>query len=42
MKHFWEYFSTSFDNPVKVYRIIKKTDTLPDYTAKVEQLLFEN
>ncbi len=42
MKHFWEYFSASFENPAKVYRIIKKADSIGDYTAKIEQLLFEN
>jgi tRNA-dihydrouridine synthase len=42
MKHFWEYFSASFDNPAKVFRTIKKADSIIDYTTKVEQLLFEN
>lgn len=41
MKHFWEYFSASFENPAKVYRIIKKAESIHDYTSKIEQLLFE-
>lgn len=41
MKHFWEYFSSSFENPNKVYRLIKKADSITDYRNKIEQLLFE-
>jgi hypothetical protein len=41
MKHFWEYFSSSFENPNKVYRLIKKADSISDYRNKIEQLLFE-
>jgi hypothetical protein len=41
MKHFWEYFSSSFENPTKVYRFIKKADSISDYRNKIEQLLFE-
>jgi tRNA-dihydrouridine synthase B len=41
MKHFWEYFSASFENPAKVYRMIKKAESIHDYTSKIEQLLFE-
>ncbi len=41
MKHFWEYFSSSFENSNKVYRLIKKADSISDYRNKIEQLLFE-
>lgn len=41
MKHFWEYFSTSFENPNKVYRIIKKSESIIDYRTNIEHLLFE-
>lgn len=39
MKHFWEYFSNSFEDGNGVYRTIKKASNCNDYLLKIEQLL---
>ncbi len=39
MKHFWEYFSSSFENDTGVYRKIKKTDSIKEYQDQIEQIL---
>jgi len=39
MKHFWEYFSSSFENESGVYRKIKKTNSITEYQDQIEQIL---
>ena len=39
MKHFWEYFSSSFENGHVIYRKIKKTDSIREYLQQIELLL---
>ena len=41
MTHFWEYFSTTFSNPHKVYKQIKKSKKIEDYHHAVAQILSE-
>lgn len=38
MKHFWEYFSASFDDESRVYRKIKKANSILDYSDIVEEI----
>lgn len=39
MKHFWEYFSISFDSGAGIYRKIKKTGSIAEYQDQIEQIL---
>lgn len=39
MKHFWEYFSSSFENESGVYRKIKKANSITEYQDQIEQIL---
>lgn len=38
MKHFWEYFSASFDDGTSVYRKIKKANSIQHYSEIVEEI----
>jgi tRNA-dihydrouridine synthase B len=38
MQHFWEYFSQSFDNPHKVNKLIKKSNSVNKYRASVQEI----
>jgi tRNA-dihydrouridine synthase len=38
MKHFWEYFSASFDDETSVYRKIKKANSIQHYSEIVEEI----
>ena len=39
MYHFWEYFSTSFSNPHKTLKKIKKAKSLKKYDSAVKEIL---
>lgn len=39
MKSYWEYFSEAFDNGHKLYKRIKKSKTLSDYSTVVNEFL---
>ena len=38
MKHFWEFFSTTFDDGTSVYRKIKKATSIQHYSEIVEEI----
>lgn len=38
MLGFWEYFAQSFDNPQKVYKLIKKAGNIKNYQAAVAEI----
>lgn len=38
MLGFWEYFAQSFDNPQKVYKLIKKAGNIKNYQAAVSEI----
>ncbi len=38
MQSFWEYFSYSFDNQRKVYKLIKKANNIEKYTTRVDEM----
>lgn len=42
MQGFWEYFSTSFDNPQKVFKKIKKASNQKKYHQAVESIFKED
>ena len=39
MYHLWEYFSTTFSNPHKVLKQIKKAQSIRNYEAAVKEIL---
>ena len=39
MLHFWEYFATTFDNPHKTFKKIKKAKNIPAYKQAVREIL---
>lgn len=39
MLHFWEYFSTTFSNPHKIFKKIKKAKNILAYQAAVREIL---
>ncbi|TXB66777.1 tRNA-dihydrouridine synthase family protein [Vicingus serpentipes] len=39
MLHFWEYFSTTFSNPQKTLKKIKKAKSIPAYEGAVREIL---
>ena len=39
MLHFWEYFATTFDNPHKTFKKIKKAKSIPAYENAVRDIL---
>ena len=39
MLHYWEYFATTFQNPKKVIKLIKKANTIEAYDKAVRQIL---
>lgn len=39
MLHFWEYFSTTFSNPQKTLKKIKKAKSIPAYESAVREIL---
>jgi hypothetical protein len=41
MLGFWEYFSTSFSNPQKTFKKIKKAGNSKNYEAAVQEI-FKN
>ena len=38
MKHYWEYFSESFENGKRYYRIVKKVNSIPEYQRFIDEL----
>ena len=38
MLHYWEYFAQTFDNPKKVVKKIKKSNTIEKYDAAVKEI----
>jgi tRNA-dihydrouridine synthase B len=38
MYHFWEYFATTFDNPQKAVKLIKKAKNIQSYDAAVHSI----
>lgn len=38
MKHYWEYFSESFENGKSYYRIVKKANSITEYQLFIDQL----
>jgi tRNA-dihydrouridine synthase B len=42
MESFWEYFATSFPNPHKTFKKIKKAKNIPHYNDAVRSILEEN
>jgi len=40
MKHYWEYFATSFENGHKLYRMVKKADSIAAYEKVVDEIIF--
>lgn len=38
MKHYWEYFSESFENGNRYYRIVKKVNSIPEYQRFIDEL----
>jgi hypothetical protein len=41
MESFWEYFATSFPNPHKTFKKIKKAKNFAHYHDAVEEILEE-
>lgn len=41
MKEYWQYLAVSFDNPIKVFKKLKKANTFEEYEAKVEEIFKE-
>ena len=41
MTSFWEYFATTFDNPQKTFKKIKKAKSIAAYEAVVREILSE-
>jgi len=39
MQHFWEYFSTSFQNPQKTYKAFKKAKNIRNYHKAVAEVI---
>lgn len=39
MKHYWEYFMQSFEEGQRYYRMIKKTNSIQEYRAKLEEII---
>lgn len=39
MLHFWEYFSTTFSNPQKTLKKIKKAKSIPTYESAVREII---
>ncbi len=39
MLHYWEYFSTTFDNPHKTFKLIKKAKNIKAYEEAVSKIL---
>lgn len=42
MLHFWEYFATTFDNPHKTFKKIKKAKSIPAYENAVRDIFQDN
>jgi tRNA-dihydrouridine synthase len=38
MKHYWEYFSESFDNGKSYYRSVKKANSIAEYQLFIDGL----
>jgi tRNA-dihydrouridine synthase len=41
MKHFWEYFASSFENGHSLYRKIRKTETIDQYQEMIFSICFK-
>jgi hypothetical protein len=39
MKHYWEYFSSAYEDGIAMHRKVKKTENLQQYEAEVRDLL---
>ena len=39
MLSYWEYFATTFDNPTKVVKMIKKCKTFETYDIAVKKIM---
>jgi tRNA-dihydrouridine synthase len=38
MKHYWEYFSESFENGKSYYRIVKRANSIEEYQRFIDEL----
>jgi len=38
MRHYWEYFSESFENGMSYYRIVKKANSIDEYQRFIDEL----
>jgi hypothetical protein len=39
MKHYWEYFSSAFDEGLTYYRMVKKAESLSAYEGVIAKIL---
>lgn len=41
MKHYWEYFSTAFENGTSYYRKVKRAETIQEYENLLKEILLD-